>query len=238
MAQTNVTNQQSGQNAGALQQRGAGQNVSRRGLDPIADFFSANPFALMRRMQEEMDRNLTSLFSGGQSSSGGAWLPAIEVKQHDGELQVCAELAGLKPEDVQVEITEGALVIQGERRFEDENRSGGAYRSERRYGSFYREIPLPEGAQAEQAKAHFENGVLEVDVPISQQSNQRRRIEITGADGPTANQAESAQRAASGASSSAEQAGGAQQSGESASSGASAAETQKGGKSAAGPGRA
>jgi HSP20 family protein len=52
------------------------------------------------------------------------------------------------------------------------------YRSERRYGRFYREIPLPEGANADQAKAQFRDGVLEVTLPLPEQHGNRRTIPI------------------------------------------------------------
>jgi hypothetical protein len=73
-----------------------------------ADFFSTSPFVLMRRFSEEMDRSFGRLFSHGSSNSG-VLIPAIEMTERDGQLQVRAELPGLKPEDVKVEVTDGAL---------------------------------------------------------------------------------------------------------------------------------
>jgi HSP20 family molecular chaperone IbpA/Arc/MetJ-type ribon-helix-helix transcriptional regulator len=86
--------------------------------------------------------------------------PAVEVRERDGNLVVSAELPGLNKDDVKVEVTGDGLVIQGERKREQEEERGGVHRSERSYGSFYRSIPLPEGANIEQAKAQFNNGVL------------------------------------------------------------------------------
>jgi HSP20 family protein len=150
------------------------------------EFFS-NPFAVMRRMSEEMDRAFAQFYGLGQEGGRGGqsgWLPAIDVSERDGQLHVHAELPGLKPEDVKVEVTEDALVIRGERKQEREHHIGKAYHSERRYGEFYREIPLPEGVQAEQARAQFQNGVLEVSIPVAQQASKRREIPIsTGESG-------------------------------------------------------
>ena len=55
---------------------------------------------------------------------------------------------------------------------------GGVHRTEIRYGRFYRVIPLPEGADVDQAKAKFENGVLEVTIPLAGQASKRRRIQV------------------------------------------------------------
>lgn len=176
---TSETNEQ------ALQKRDNERGVSRRSWDPFSfslmpsDFFGTDPFSMMRRFREEMDRSFARFFGGTESGSeAGVWTPAIEVAQRDGVLQVHAELPGLKPEEVKIEVTDDALVIQGERKYEHEENKGGVYRSERRYGQFYREIPLPEGANVEQAKAQFNNGVLEVTLPVPEQKSNRRTIPI------------------------------------------------------------
>jgi HSP20 family protein len=147
-----------------------------------SDFFSMNPFSIMRRMQDEMDRVFGPAFGGGKGGPGvRAWAPAIEVSEREGNYVVSAELPGLRPEDVDVELTDNALVIEGERHQEHEEDQGGVHRSERSYGHFYRAVPLPEGVKAEQAQANFKDGVLEIKMPMSQQQqHQRRRIPIQG----------------------------------------------------------
>jgi HSP20 family protein len=110
------------------------------------------------------------------------WTPQIEVTQRSNELIVRADLPGMNKDDVKVDVTEDAIVIQGERRREHEEERGGVYRSERSYGSFYRAIPLPEGAITDQAKATFKDGVLEIKLPAPpEQVTQGRRLEITDA---------------------------------------------------------
>jgi len=114
------------------------------------------------------------------------WAPQIEVSQQNNELVVRADLPGMKREDISVDIRENELTISGERRQEQENNAGGYYQSERSYGSFYRVIPLPEGAMADQANATFKNGVLEVRMPAPpEQVTRGRKLEIKEAETPS-----------------------------------------------------
>ena len=142
--------------------------------------FVTNPFTMMRRFSEEMDRMFSSVWDdrefGGREL--GSWTPAVEVRERDGNLVVHAELPGLNKDDVKIEVTNEGLVIQGERKREHEEDRGGIHRSERSYGAFYRLIPLPEGANIDQAKAQFNNGVLEVRVPIPKSQEKSRQIPI------------------------------------------------------------
>ena len=134
----------------------------------------------MRRMTEEMDRVIQEFGLERDSGNRAGWSPAIEVSERDGKYNVRAELPGLSPDDVRVEVVNDALVIQGERKVEHEEKDGGVQRTERQYGLFYRSIPLPEGAELEHANARFQNGMLEVTIPVPQQKENRRPIRIEG----------------------------------------------------------
>ncbi len=186
--ETKTDEKQNQQSQGKEGTRGSQQGSSRQGtlarsspapiglIAPI-DLFRLNPFSLMRRMTEEIDR----VFGDGQERERGGdpfWVPAVEVSQREGNYVVRAELPGLKPEDVKLEIENDALVLQGERKIEREEDRGGVHRTEIRYGRFYRSIPLPEGADVEQARARFENGVLEVTLPVPEEKAQRKQIPI------------------------------------------------------------
>jgi HSP20 family protein len=156
--------------------------MQRRGEYPFGlmphDLFRANPFSLVRRMAEEMDRMFQDFSVEREAGSGAGWVPAIEVSQQDNKYNIKAELPGLEPKDVKVEVENDSLVIQGERKSESEEKNAGAQRTERQYGYFYRSIPLPEGANVEQAQAKFHNGVLEISIPVPEQQSNRRSIPI------------------------------------------------------------
>ena len=84
----------------------------------------------------------------------------------------------MKREDVKVELTNNVLTISGERKEEEEEKREGYYRSERSYGSFYRQLPLPEGAKTDTAKAEFNDGVLQVTMQAPAREPQKRLLEI------------------------------------------------------------
>jgi HSP20 family protein len=142
---------------------------------------------MMQRMADEMDRLFEDFGPGrswpgrqGHGSESGLqfWAPDIDVFQKDNQLMIRADLPGLKRDEISVEVTDDAVIIQGERKHEHEEEREGFYRSERGYGGFYRAVPLPEGAIGDQAKAEFKDGVLEITMPAPPASK-GRRIEIS-----------------------------------------------------------
>jgi HSP20 family protein len=151
-------------------------------MEPF-DLFRISPYTLMRRFMEDMEQQWASLGIGrgeqGMTATGGtSFAPPMEMFERNGHLVVRADLPGLTKDDIQVEVTEEGLTIAGERRSEHEEKQGGMFRSERHYGTFRRHIPLPEGIDAAQVQASFQDGVLEVTMPAPQQQAHGRRIEI------------------------------------------------------------
>jgi HSP20 family protein len=188
-------------------ERGGGQALANRERGgrvpqhwyPTAGWSSATPFEIIDRMSEEMDRVFDRVFRGFGSSRhewlgrpeghtrGGDWLPRIEAFQKGDRFVVKADLPGLKKDDIQVEVTDDALTIQGERREEHQEEREGLYRSERQYGHFYRTVPLPDGVISESAQATFRDGVLEVSLQAPpSEANRGRRLEIK--EGPQSNE--------------------------------------------------
>ncbi len=144
-----------------------------------------SPFSLMRRMMEDMDRLFDELSTGRSGLDVGDYgamtqlfNPQIEVLQRGSDLVVRADLPGLTKDDVRVHATGDELVIEGERKHEEEKNEGGLYHSERSYGSFERRIPLPRGVDVSACNASFENGVLEIKLPLPKEN--KRAIDIKG----------------------------------------------------------
>lgn len=167
------------------------KNKEKKELELARKTPEFNPFGMMVRFTKDMERLFEDF--GGLNFPGFfnreffpfttelkdfEWMPQIEVRQANGDLMVKADLPGLAKEDVKVELTDETLTISGERKEEKEEKREGFYRSERNYGRFYRQIPLPEGAKTEKATAVFTNGVLEVKLPVAKVESQARKLEI------------------------------------------------------------
>ncbi|HJY04945.1 MAG TPA: Hsp20/alpha crystallin family protein [Bryobacteraceae bacterium] len=165
----------SSQSAGMM--RWGGPSLADTLITPF-DFFRVNPFSMMRRMADEMDRLFGEVRPAREAGGELLWSPAIEVSEAEGKCVIRAELAGLRPEDVKLEVDNDVLILEGERKSEHEEKKDDVHRTEIRYGRFYRRIPLPENASVDQARAKFENGVLEVTVPVPARESQRRQIPI------------------------------------------------------------
>jgi HSP20 family protein len=155
------------------------REVEPFGFAPLfrGSLFGVSPFGLMRRFTEDMDR----VFGEARFTAPEIWSPAIEVKEQAGKLLVTAELPGVKKEDVKVNVTENILTLEGERKQEKEEKREGYFHSERSYGKFSRSIALPEGANIDQAHAQFNNGILEISLPIPEKKEKRKEIPVAEA---------------------------------------------------------
>jgi len=94
------------------------------------------------------------------------FVPATDVFARKGDLVVRLELPGVDPKkDVKVTVDDGVLVIKGERESTEEIEDEDFYRMESCYGSFERDVPIPEGVKEKDIKAGYANGVLEIVMP-------------------------------------------------------------------------
>jgi len=101
------------------------------------------------------------------------WSPAIDLAETDEAIVVKAELPGLEPKDVDLELTGDVLTIRGEKKEEKEEKARSYHRVERSYGSFERAIQLPAAVKPDEVEANFKNGVLTVTLPKVEESKTR-----------------------------------------------------------------
>jgi HSP20 family protein len=103
----------------------------------------------------------------------------VEETTQGGTHVVRAELPGVDPEqDIDVSVEDGDLVISARRHQRSESTEGGVHRSEFRYGSFSRRLPLPRGANSTDIAASYRDGVLEVRLPVTAGSGGSQRVPV------------------------------------------------------------
>jgi HSP20 family protein len=138
--------------------------------DPFARVLDRD-FRLMRQMTRDFDRlfgDLGMRVPTFERMPEATWIPELEVFERDGRFVVRADLPGMKREDVKVNVQENMLILEGERKVEEEVKKDNFHRTERSYGSFFRSLPLPEGVKLDKIEATFKDGVLEVAMPLEQ----------------------------------------------------------------------
>ena len=149
------------------------------------------PFGLLRQMTSELDRMFddpwTIRWPALQIGKETMWSPKVDVFEKDNRLITRVDLPGVKKEDMSVEVADGQLQLSGVRKNETEAKNDNVYRCECEYGQFFRAVPLPQGVTANDVKATFENGVLEVSMPLPAKTNGRKvPIQETPAAKPAA----------------------------------------------------
>jgi HSP20 family protein len=101
------------------------------------------------------------------------WLPAVDVLERDDAFEVKAELPGLKKEQVKITLRDDILTIRGEKKQEPEEEKRQYRRSERSYGMFQRSFTLPASVRHDKIDATFQDGVLTVVLPKSEEAKPR-----------------------------------------------------------------
>lgn len=142
---------------------------------------TSSPVFSLRR---EIDRLFDDTFGGEATTARRSWMPAVDVRESDGDYTFELELPGIAPEDVELTADNGVLTVRGEKaqQTRKEGDEGRWHVVERGYGSFVRAFQLPQGVDEERIDAQFAHGVLTVRVPKAERP-QPRRIRIAGAGG-------------------------------------------------------
>ena len=134
------------------------------------------PIAELRRMDSEMDRMWRHTFHPFRpwprfwSEFGRV---AIDIYQDADNLVVKAAMPGVKPDDLDLDITDGALTIKGESKFEKDVKDEDYLHRERRYGSYRRVVALPRDLNTEKADASYDDGILTVTIPKSEETRRK-----------------------------------------------------------------
>ena len=132
------------------------------------------PFAELGELRSRVDRMFDELTDGRER----AWTPAIDVVRENGNLVVRADIPGIKPEEVKIEVEDDILTVSGEHEEHKEEKDKHYVRRERRYGSFSRSMTLPPGVEAKNIKAKTHDGIVEVTIPLPKKAT-KETVTIT-----------------------------------------------------------
>lgn len=111
----------------------------------------------------------------------GHAMPSVDIAEKSKTFEITAELPGMEEKDIEISLTNGNLVIKGEKKEESEEKDKDYYLSERHYGSFERIFNLPKGVDVDKIDARFRNGVLTITLPKRPEAiAPERRIPVKG----------------------------------------------------------
>ncbi len=127
------------------------------------------PWSLINLLHQDLDQIAGRRFglpgSDHNGSSVADWVPAVDIVEEKDRYVLRADVPGVKPEDIEVNMENGILSVSGERHQESTGEAQGMRRVERVSGKFYRRFTLPDTADAEEISAKSANGILEVVIP-------------------------------------------------------------------------
>ena len=139
--------------------------------EPFRDLVS-----LQGRMNRLFDESFRGIGRGGAEEdwAQGAWSPAVDIYEQDGNIVLKAELPGIDPKDVDVRVENNTLTLRGERKHDQEVKRENYHRVERTYGSFTRSFTLPNVVDTNNIKAEYRDGVLRMTLPKREEAKPKQ----------------------------------------------------------------
>jgi HSP20 family protein len=154
--------------------------MQRESLDDLTrweQFYHWEPFKGIEHLQEEVNRLFERLMPQGSEEMKRDFAPSAEMEEGDDVIYLKLEVPGMEAKDLEVEVTEGAVSIKGERKVESRTEEQGMVRSELHYGKFERRIPLPVHIQPDKVQAECKNGMLNMVLP-KVEAEQRQAVKV------------------------------------------------------------
>jgi len=137
------------------------------------------PNRTLRNLQREVDSLFDRFFdrTGSDQGRSAVWAPQTDLVETDEEFQLRLDVPGMSKEDIDINLQNGTLTVSGERTSERTDEGEDYVRVERAFGTFHRTFTLPEAVDEQNIEATYEDGVLRISVPKTEEST-RRQIEI------------------------------------------------------------
>ncbi len=159
----------------------------------MAQIMRYDPFREMTSFRRQMDRLFDDTFrsmsgssdEGQQNGMTGGMSLALDVREDESQYMVEASMPGMNPDDIDISLDDNVLTISGESQQENEREQGQYHIRERRMGRFSRSLRLPNNVDEEKINANYENGVLKLKLPKTEETKPRRINVQGGGNGQT-----------------------------------------------------
>ncbi|WP_198243513.1 Hsp20/alpha crystallin family protein [methane-oxidizing endosymbiont of Gigantopelta aegis] len=146
----------------------------------MAELTRYEPWSLLSQFQRELEKAYQGSDVGGNIATA-QWSPTVDIKEEPDRFVIYADIPGVKPEEIDVNMEDGVLTIKGEKQSESKTEENGYKRVERTYGSFYRRFALPDTADPNGITAKSKHGVLELVIP-KRETAQPKKINVVAED--------------------------------------------------------
>lgn len=131
------------------------------------------PFSEIDSLQKEMNRLFDTLAPSTTEGLDSAFVPAAEMEETPEEIHLKLEVPGMDAKDIDIQVSAESVSISGERKEESKTEEKGMTRSEFRYGSFRRVIPLPTRVQNTNVNANYKDGILNLTLPKAEEEKNK-----------------------------------------------------------------
>jgi HSP20 family protein len=136
-----------------------------------SDLMEVDPKNELAQFRANFDRMLSKMWSGDWDDAwNNGW--GCDVQDAEDEIVVRAEAPGFEPDEIDVRLSAGRLVIHAEHKTEQDTTGNGGHFSS--YGKFYRAMSVPAGIEADKIEASYKNGILEVHLPKGEEAKSKR----------------------------------------------------------------
>ena len=129
-------------------------------------------------LQDELQQVFERFFGDNETDSSSVvtsqWVPRVDIKEEANRFVIFADLPGVDPSAIEIDMDKGVLSIKGERKVEAKAEGERWSRNERAHGVFYRRFALPDSANPDGIEASGKHGVLEISIPKRPEASPRR----------------------------------------------------------------
>lgn len=148
--------------------------LTSRVSQALSPFFTRDPFAGFQKEMDDLLSRFQADFTGNGNGLAAVISPSVDLSETAEALQLRMDVPGIKPDEINIEVSGNTINISGEHKEEKEEKGKTFHRIERRSGSFARSISLPAAVKENQVTAEVADGVLTINLPKTEVSKSQK----------------------------------------------------------------